>query len=541
MLGQESSITQLLGADNGDTNLIIIDASTGESSIVASDVGGGAGFGALARNPVTGVLYGSQAQGRSGLYTIDTQTYVETFVGNLGGSVRALAWSPDGSELYGFRDFTFGSIDPSTAAYTPIGDSSTGGSFVGGMAFQPGTGTLFAVTNNSPGLFHISLDDGSATSVGSPGQGFNSLEFLPDGRLLAGASRVGTNPGFLVELDPTTAAPTLIGPSVDYGSRNLTAIELLAPTATTIEGRHIFYNDSFFDNPTFGNNDDTAIDPTKVALLPGQLATKANYISYTQGINGIMVDIADPEGTVDAADFEFHDMGRDGGSEIDAPAPDSITVRPGEGVGGSDRVVMTWDTSAGAIFDTTWLRVTVLESVGLDAADVFYFGSAPGEGSGGEFAHVDPADELGARNNTHGFGNPATVDDPWDYNKDRFVDPVDQLFARNNGTGFTTRLNLFTAPAAAPLSAGRSASDEDSALPTAAALTGGESGWSSVDTGAVSDSANGGGSNAAADERLWSDTDNSGNEQNVATNWERGVDTVLEKDSLWLDDLWSDL
>ncbi|MEX0936320.1 MAG: metallophosphoesterase family protein [Pirellulales bacterium] len=306
---------------------------------------------------------------------------------------------------------------------------------------------------------------------------------------------------------------------------------------TTIEGRHVFYNDSFFDNATFGNDDDTAIDPTKSALLPGQTATKANYISYTKGINGIMVDVANPEGTIDAADFAFHDMGRNGDTPTAAQAPDSITVRPGEGVGGSDRVVMTWDTSAGIVFDTTWLRVTVLESVGLDAADVFYFGSAPGEGSGGEFAQVDPADELGARNNTHGFGNPATVDDPWDYNKDRFVDPVDQLFARNNGTGFTTRLNLMSAPAAGPFSAELSSGDSDGG-PTAAALTGGESGWSTQDTDVLGDSSTGGGSSAAADERIWSEEDEEavlvGSSANSSSAYSSDMDGALSEDADWL-------
>ena len=39
--------------------------------------------------------------------------------------------------------------------------------------------------------------------------------------------------------------------------------------------------------------DDEAIASDKVALLPGETATFANYTSYARGINGIMVDIAD--------------------------------------------------------------------------------------------------------------------------------------------------------------------------------------------------------------------------------------------------------
>ncbi|MEX0938641.1 MAG: hypothetical protein WDZ59_12340 [Pirellulales bacterium] len=246
--------------------------------------------------------------------------------------------------------------------------------------------------------------------------------------------------------------------------------ESTAPPAL-IFGRQVFYNDSFFDgdDPAANSADDGAIDPDKTALLPGQTASFANYVNYTQGINGLIVDVYQPAKTPELADFQFHDMGRDGTSESVAPPPDIFTVRPGEGVNGSDRVTLIWDTSGGIVFDTTWLRVTVGMPLGLSAPDVFYFGSAPGEGSGGEFAQIDPADELGARNNTHGFGNPATVNDPWDYNKDRFVDPADQLFARNHGTGFLTRLVLFTAPAIAPLAIGNNGPDTSAALPPMAA------------------------------------------------------------------------
>ena len=42
--------------------------------------------------------------------------------------------------------------------------------------------------------------------------------------------------------------------------------------------------------------DDQAIATDKTALLPGETATFANYTSYSLGINGIMVDVADLAG-----------------------------------------------------------------------------------------------------------------------------------------------------------------------------------------------------------------------------------------------------
>ena len=52
-----------------------------------------------------------------------------------------------------------------------------------------------------------------------------------------------------------------------------------------------FHNDSTFDGENGSSNltDDNAIATDKTALLPGQAATFANYSSYTDGLNGIMV------------------------------------------------------------------------------------------------------------------------------------------------------------------------------------------------------------------------------------------------------------
>ncbi len=231
VLGYVTSLGQLLGADDGDGHLLLVDPATGAATIVASDVGGGYGFNDLALNPATGVLYGSQSLANHGLYTIDPASFAETYIGDLGGNVRALAWSPDGTTLYGFRDSIFGTINPTDATFTAIGDP--GLFYVGGIAFQPGTGTLFAVQNIYLGLYTIDLATGVATFVGDPGDRYNSLEFLADGTLLAGVARpsVFFGGGSLVKLDPVTAAPTLIGTTVPLGYQNLTGLEESPATA----------------------------------------------------------------------------------------------------------------------------------------------------------------------------------------------------------------------------------------------------------------------------------------------------------------------
>src|SRR5581483_9085948 len=84
---------------------------------------------------------------------------------------------------------------------------------------------------------------------------------------------------------------------------------------------------------------------------------------------------------------------------------------------------------------------------GLPASDVFYFGNAIGEsGNSSSDAIVDVTDEIGARNESHTFLNPADVSNVHDYNRDGRVDATDQLIARNNATDPSTALVLWTPP-----------------------------------------------------------------------------------------------
>ena len=250
----------------------------------------------------------------------------------------------------------------------------------------------------------------------------------------------------------------------------------------TVVGRHVFYNNSLFDgnDPAANIADDYAIAPPpslydagelgkqlgKQALLPGQTASLVNYTSYSRGINGVMVDIADLAGrNVAADDFVFMVGNSDDlGDWSAAPAPLSVTVRRSAGVGGSDRVTIIWadddpETSqreAGAI-SKQWLRVVVLSDangghLGLAADDVFYFGNAIGEtGDSPANAKVNATDQLGTRVDIHTASDPAPIHDAYDFDRDGEVSPysADELIARNNQTTFLTELRLITAPSPA--------------------------------------------------------------------------------------------
>ncbi len=216
-------------------------------------------------------------------------------------------------------------------------------------------------------------------------------------------------------------------------------------------GRHVFYNDSTFDgnDPAAGAGDDDAIAADKRALRPGQTAGFANYTSYTRGINGIMVDVARPPGSITADDFVFK-VGNDNDPDAwdEAPWPDEVTVRPGEGVDRTDRVTITWPDGA---IRNQWLQVTVLPdaNTGLLQPDVFYYGNAVGEsGNSGGDAKVNAFDMLAARDNQRTFLDPAPIDMNYDYDRNARVDATDMLIARNNTTHFLNALRLITVPAA---------------------------------------------------------------------------------------------
>jgi len=224
---------------------------------------------------------------------------------------------------------------------------------------------------------------------------------------------------------------------------------------TSVADRHIFYNNSVFD----GNNseanaaDDNAIAPDFIskALLPSQTATFQNYTSYSRGINGIMIDVAnlaDPLGLREV-DFEFH-VGNDNTPQdwMLVAAKATVKVRAGEGVGGSDRVTIIWPDGA---IKNEWLQVRVKanHTTGLDQADVFYFGNAVGEtGDHSANAIVDVTDFMRVRSNTTNAGSLAEIDNPYDYDRNQRVNVFDVIAVLDNRTDSSTALKLIDAPQA---------------------------------------------------------------------------------------------
>ncbi|NQU23132.1 MAG: hypothetical protein HQ567_17785, partial [Candidatus Nealsonbacteria bacterium] len=175
------------------------------------------------------------------------------------------------------------------------------------------------------------------------------------------------------------------------------------------------------------------------------VAKFANYTSFSRGINGLMIDIANLPADVvpEASDFRFH-TGNDStpGDWPELTLSPVVTFHPGAGTADSDRVTLTFPDGA---IRNTWLEVTVEPTAHcpLPTADIFYFGNAVAEaGNSTADAQVTTADLLLARNNPRDFLSPTPLTFAYDYDRDGYVNATDVLLARNNQTNFLSALPL---------------------------------------------------------------------------------------------------
>jgi hypothetical protein len=204
-------------------------------------------------------------------------------------------------------------------------------------------------------------------------------------------------------------------------------------TGAELPGRSLFYNSSVYDNndPAAGAADDGALATDKAALLPGASSTFANVSTFARGINGVMIDFTRlPAGLTfapTAADFVVR-AGNTGTTTLwaAAPAPSTVTIRPGAGAAGGPRVTLTWPDNA---LKNTWVQVTVLASsrTGLSLPDVFYFGSLPGDADGN--LRVNALDVAAVKQALNGT---STITGRFDFNRDGRVNALDVAVVKQN-------------------------------------------------------------------------------------------------------------
>src|SRR5262249_43523817 len=136
------------------------------------------------------------------------------------------------------------------------------------------------------------------------------------------------------------------------------------------------------------------------------------------------------------SDFVFK-TGNDNspGGWATAPAPILVTVVPGDGTSGGDRVEIIWGANA---VKNAWLEVEVLPTAntGLVATDVFYWGNLFGDSNlnfqttGGDATQV-----------LTNIGGDGSVTSRFDHNRNKSVTGGDAVVSLTN-VGGLTRINL---------------------------------------------------------------------------------------------------
>ncbi len=249
--------------------------------------------------------------------------------------------------------------------------------------------------------------------------------------------------------------------AIDLAGTSPASNELnVTPPMPTIVANNVFYNGSAFDGFNGSSNltDPNSIATDKHPLLPGQTATFQNVTSYSRGINGVIIDVANFYNLPRFEDYAFN-VSADGAAWTAAPSPSIINLYPGRGPGGSTQITIIWDDN---VIQNEWLQVVVLADAhtGLASDDVFYFGNligATGASDTSTNTVVGAADVASIVGDPHSPFNKASITNLNDINRDGQVNANDAILARDNA-GIT--LPFFAAPA----------SGGGAAMPTAAAL-----------------------------------------------------------------------
>jgi hypothetical protein len=277
------------------------------------------------------------------------------------------------------------------------------------------------------------LDDDGMADADEPSSVTGVSGFYPSLRLAPRAQpyvlRVVPQPGYAA-FSPASGAIVLDLSTPRRASGNFGFAD------TGVVARHVFYNNSAFDgnDPAAGAADDAAVATDKRPLFDGEAAGARNLTGYSRGINGVMIDVLGGLPATALAGIAQSiglkaGAGGDPATWADAPRPSQIAVRPGAGVGGSDRITLVWPDGA---IRKTWLRVSVpaVPEYGLAREDVFYFGNLVGEtGDAASALRVAALDMAAVRRSISPA--PVPVTSAADINRDGRVNALDLAAVRS--------------------------------------------------------------------------------------------------------------
>jgi hypothetical protein len=230
--------------------------------------------------------------GLSQLYTINTSNGTATLIGATGFyGCFGLAFSPSdvlytqGEETAGGAQALY-TLNTTSGVGTLIGSnnaSTSNGEHMGQLAFQPGTGTLYADWEGASDevLFTIDPTTAQATEVGVIASGFSSgfrgsmLAFDPDGTLYFSTCVVGVCNASVTQVytvDPATAVPTL--------AFTLDVSGTCAGKTSLNSGYFDVSDNLWYDLNCYGSNYIITADSPPTIDPIGQTVTSMNAIAF---------------------------------------------------------------------------------------------------------------------------------------------------------------------------------------------------------------------------------------------------------------------
>lgn len=223
------------------------------------------------------------------------------------------------------------------------------------------------------------------------------------------------------------------------GGKDL-AVARYSNTNTFLTAASVFYNNSAFDGHDAAASaaDDAAIAQVKRPFL-GYGSGPNNISNFSKGINGVMFDVLGLSATtISADDFSFT-TGRDSNPAtwLPGPLPQSITIRRGAGIRGTDRVTLIWrdydPANASPVSQAVangWLHIGVNPGGALkqESPTSFTIGNLIGETGGDDARVVNAVDLVRTRN---AIGQAAGVDNAFDMDHSGVVNATDIVLVRN--------------------------------------------------------------------------------------------------------------
>ncbi len=395
---------------NGGSSVSLIGASAGAADIIAN-----------------ALVYGGRKNGVDNPNVVWAGAGSNLYLRSSGGGNVSQVSSPTGSSI---RDIATNVNDWENAFI--VDNNQVFQTINAGLNWSDITGNLMSLASE---IFSVSYVLGplSGAIVAGTNAGVFATSTLNVGAWLPFSSSLPVVP--VLNIEYSQSDDVLVAGTFGRGAWILNEVSSLLEQPASVVGRQVFYNNS----TGYGGN---AIAPDKVALLPGQSSSFANYTNYVLGLNGLVIDIKDlpstltPAQMLDNLQFARWD-GIDANGFVSLPSGANPTVQSivaGAGVGGSTRVFVTFADNS---LRNTWVRTTVLANTTtrLPSNDVFYFGNVVADFNVGNTAtrlRVNAQDTSMVRNNQSVLPNSVVVTNIYDVNRDGRVDAADTSLVRNN-------------------------------------------------------------------------------------------------------------